>query len=119
MVTIMPSTTPQNAPAIAKIFELKVSPTNQSPARARTKTGMAARWARPQGTLTRRLQPVHASVLVGRRVCFCQNEKVFRSHHGHAYIESLPEPAARTRLCRGYSIAAASPFSASQAGLKR
>src|SRR4051812_40525814 len=83
----MPSTTPQKAPAIAKIFELNVSPMNQSPAMARMKTGSAARCARPQGTLTRRLQPVHSIVLFGPSFCFCQNEKVLRSHHGHLYID--------------------------------
>jgi hypothetical protein len=86
MVTIMPSTTPQKAPAIAKILELNVSPTNQRPTIARANTGSAARWARPQGTLTWRLQPVHCIVLFGPSFCFCQNENVLRSHHGHAYI---------------------------------
>src|SRR5436305_3009709 len=96
----MPSTTPQNAPAIAKILELKVSPMNQRPASARTKTGRAARCERPHGTLTLRLQPVHCRVLFGPSFCFCQNENVLRSHHGHEYIES-PWTAARVAVCVG------------------
>jgi hypothetical protein len=61
---------------------------NQRPATASTKTGSAARWARPQGTLTERLHALHCTDLFGPSFCFCQNEKVFRSHHGHAYIGS-------------------------------
>jgi len=47
-------------------------------------------FARPQGTLTRRLHPVQVRDLFGPSVCFCQNEKVLRSHHGHAYIDTSP-----------------------------
>src|SRR5512141_786403 len=89
----MPSTTPQDAPASAKILELNVSPTNHRPASARRNTGRAARWARPQGTLTERLQPMHCIDLLGPSFCFCQNENVLRSHHGHAYIDRLPDAA--------------------------
>src|ERR1700676_3321123 len=89
----MPSTTPQTAPASAKLFELNASPTSHSPPIANMKTGRAARCAFSHGTLTRRLHPVHCSVLLGPSVCFCQNEKTFRSHHGHAYIGgSLKRP---------------------------
>src|SRR5690349_12795503 len=83
----MPSTTPQKPPASAKILELNVSPTNHMATMASTNTGSAAICARPHGTLTLRLQPVQRRLLLGPSVCFCQNENVLRSHHGHAYIE--------------------------------
>src|SRR5450631_1533481 len=92
-MTIMPSTTPHNAPAIAKLLELNASPTNHSPPVANTNTGRAARCACSHETLTRRLHPEHCSVLLGPSDCFCQNEKTLRSHHGHAYIgDSLKRP---------------------------
>src|SRR5687768_739345 len=86
----MPITTPQNAPASAKSLELNASPTTQSPRIAKTKTGSAARCARPHGTLTCRVQPLHLMDLLGPSDCFCQKEKLSRSHHGHLYIRPLP-----------------------------
>ena len=37
--------------------------------------------------------------LFGPSDCFCQNENVLRSHHGHAYIDSSLNGRSR-RLCR-------------------
>src|SRR5258706_1955969 len=90
----MPTTTPQKAPASAKILDPDASPTKYRPATAQRKTGNAARFARAHGTPTWRLHPVQRRVLCGPSDCFCQNENVLRSHHGHAYIAwiSLDRP---------------------------
>src|SRR6476619_5484331 len=96
----MPSTTPQKAPASAKILELNASPTNHSPSRANTNTGSAARCDCSHGTLTRRLQPTHCSDLLGPSFCFCQNENVFRLHHGHSYIAHSLAAALGQRLSK-------------------
>src|SRR6185312_13435490 len=86
MVKTMPTTTPMKAPASATSFELNASPTNQSPAIAKRNTGIAARCARPHGTLTWRVQFTQRIVRFGPRVCFCQKEKLLWLHQGHSYI---------------------------------
>src|SRR5688572_28968275 len=68
------------------------------PAKNRITIGANATCARTQGTLTSRRQALHFIDLWGPRLCFCQNEKVLRSHHGHSYIRISLEAAFFSRL---------------------
>src|SRR4051812_48833496 len=57
--------------------------------------GAAAMCARIHGTITGRRQALHFTGLLGPSDCFCQNEKLLRSHHGHSYTDALPDFADR------------------------
>src|SRR5262245_46041571 len=95
-----PTRNPRPPPMITSVLMPYATFAAMRPANVSSTIGAKATCARTHGTLTRRLQALHAMDRLGPSDCFCQNEKVLRSHHGHAYIPTLPETDMAARDAR-------------------